>query len=58
MVATINSKSISFNNPPTSADMLDQTGQVFIQKSQLGGGSAMIRGFAANKLLIVIDGVG
>jgi len=57
MVATINSKSISFNNPPTSADMLDQTGQVFMQKSQLGGGSPMIRGFAANKLLLVIDGV-
>jgi hemoglobin/transferrin/lactoferrin receptor protein len=56
-VATINSKGISFNNPPTSADMLSQTGQVFMQKSQLGGGSPMIRGFAANKLLIVVDGV-
>ncbi|MEJ2505457.1 MAG: TonB-dependent receptor plug domain-containing protein [Ignavibacteriaceae bacterium] len=30
---------------------------VFIQKSQLGGGSPMIRGFATNRLLIVVDGV-
>jgi hemoglobin/transferrin/lactoferrin receptor protein len=57
MVTTVNSKSISFNNPPTSADMLGQTGQIFVQKSQLGGGSPMIRGFSANKLLIVVDGV-
>ena len=56
-VVSINSKSIDFNNPPTAADMLDQSGQVFMQKSQLGGGSPMIRGFAANKLLIVVDGV-
>jgi len=56
-VATIDSKSIEFSNPPTSADMLQQSGQVFLQKSQLGGGSPMIRGFAANKLLMVIDGV-
>jgi hemoglobin/transferrin/lactoferrin receptor protein len=56
-VVSINSKSIDFDNPPTTADMLDQSGQVFIQKSQLGGGSPMIRGFAANKLLIVVDGV-
>lgn len=56
-VVSINSKSIEFDNPPTSADMLDQSGQVFMQKSQLGGGSPMIRGFAANKLLIVVDGV-
>ena len=56
-VISINSKSIEFNNPPTTADMLDQSGQVFMQKSQLGGGSPMIRGFAANKLLIVVDGV-
>jgi len=56
-VASINSRGIEFDNPPTSADMLGQTGQVFMQKSQLGGGSPMIRGFAANKLLIVVDGV-
>jgi hemoglobin/transferrin/lactoferrin receptor protein len=56
-VTRISLKTIEFDNPPTSADMLDKTGQVFVQKSQLGGGSPMIRGFAANRLLIVVDGV-
>lgn len=28
-----------------------------MQKSQLGGGSPMIRGFAANRVLIVLDGI-
>jgi len=41
----------------TSADLLTESGQVFIQKSQMGGGSPMIRGFAANRVLIVMDGV-
>ena len=45
------------NNPQTAADLLGQTGTVFIQKSQLGGGSPMIRGFATNRILLVIDGV-
>ena len=41
----------------TSADLLASTGQVFVQKSQLGGGSPMMRGFGANAVLIVVDGV-
>jgi hemoglobin/transferrin/lactoferrin receptor protein len=45
------------NNPQTAADLLAQTGGVFIQKSQLGGGSPMIRGFATNRVMLVIDGV-
>jgi len=45
------------NNPQTAADLLGQSGTVFIQKSQLGGGSPMIRGFATNRVLLVVDGV-
>ena len=30
---------------------------MYIQKSQLGGGSPMIRGFSTNRLLITVDGV-
>ncbi len=45
------------NNPQTAADMLAQSGTVFVQKSQLGGGSPMIRGFATNRVLLVVDGV-
>ena len=44
-------------NPQTAADLLGLAGEVFIQKSQYGGGSPMIRGFAANRLLYSIDGV-
>lgn len=50
-------KQTSFYNPQTTADLLSLSNQVFIQKSQMGGGSPMIRGFAANNVLIVVDGV-
>ena len=56
-IVKINKVDILRNNPQTSADLLGQTGSVFIQKSQLGGGSPMIRGFATNRILLVIDGV-
>ncbi|MHA6279146.1 TonB-dependent receptor plug domain-containing protein [Salinimicrobium sp. CAU 1759] len=56
-VVTINQKDILSSNPQTSADLLESTGQVYVQKSQLGGGSPMIRGFATNRLLITVDGV-
>ncbi|MCB0820087.1 MAG: TonB-dependent receptor [Bacteroidetes bacterium] len=44
-------------NPQTTADLLGSSGEVFIQKSQQGGGSPMIRGFATNRLLYSVDGV-
>lgn len=53
----IKQKDIEFGNQPTSADLMQNTGQVFVQKSQLGGGSPVLRGFEANKVLIVVDGV-
>ncbi len=56
-VLSISPREVAFKNPQTAADMLDATGQVFVQKSQLGGGSPMIRGFAANSVLMMIDGV-
>jgi hemoglobin/transferrin/lactoferrin receptor protein len=48
---------VDLQNPQTAADLLGLSGEVFIQKSQLGGGSPMIRGFATNRILIVVDGV-
>lgn len=48
---------IKNEKPATAADMLQNSGQVMVQKSQGGGGSPMMRGFEANKLLMVIDGV-
>ncbi len=56
-IVKINKYDILRNNPQTSADLLGQSGTVFIQKSQLGGGSPMIRGFATNRVLLVVDGV-
>ena len=53
----VNSKKIAFYNQQTSAELLTHTGSVLVQKSQLGGGSPLIRGFEANKVLIVVDGV-
>lgn len=53
----ISSEEIAFQNPQTSADMLENSGNVFVQKSQSGGGSPVLRGFEANKVLIVVDGV-
>ena len=48
---------IDKNTPQTSADLLEKTGEVYVQKSQLGGGSPMIRGFSANRILLSLDGV-
>ncbi len=56
-IAQISAKDIVLSNPQTAADMLGTTGEVFIQKSQQGGGSPMIRGFSANRLLYSVDGV-
>lgn len=56
-IVSISSSDIELSSPQTSADLLESTGQVFVQKSQLGGGSPMIRGFSTNRLLITVDGV-
>ncbi|MBN1987087.1 MAG: TonB-dependent receptor [Prolixibacteraceae bacterium] len=56
-VATIQPAEVNFENPQTAADLLGISGNVFIQKSQQGGGSPMIRGFATNRLLYSVDGV-
>jgi hemoglobin/transferrin/lactoferrin receptor protein len=56
-IQTIIPQQISLENPQTAADLLNVSGQVFIQKSQQGGGSPMIRGFATNRLLYSVDGV-
>lgn len=56
-VRQLDSKEQLLRAPSTSADWLGSSGEVFIQKSQLGGGSPMIRGFSANRLLYAVDGV-
>ena len=56
-VAVITPKHIAQFQPQTAADLLAISGKVFIQKSQQGGGSPMIRGFATNRLIYSVDGV-
>ena len=56
-VRQLESEWLDLRNPSTTADWLGSSGEVFVQKSQLGGGSPMIRGFSANRLLYSIDGV-
>jgi len=56
-VTSVDPQRITLENPQTAADLLTVSGEVFVQKSQLGGGSPMIRGFATNRVLIAVDGV-
>jgi len=57
MIDVLEPKMIEHSSYQTAADILQETGNVFIQKSQGGGGSPVLRGFEANKILLVIDGV-
>jgi hemoglobin/transferrin/lactoferrin receptor protein len=49
--------SIARFNAQNAGDLLIATGNVFVQKSQQGGSSPVLRGFEASRVLIVIDGV-
>ena len=44
-------------NTENIAELLETKGGISVQKSQFGGGSPNIRGFEANKILLVLDGV-
>ncbi len=56
-IKTLDAKEILHYNPQTTADLVGIEDGVFVQKSQMGGGSPMIRGFSANRVLLVIDGI-
>lgn len=56
-ITLIKQKDLEFMSQSNTADVLQSSGAVLVQKSQLGGGSPIIRGFEANKVQIVIDGV-
>jgi len=43
--------------PQTSADLLANLPGIKVQKTQMGGGSPVIRGMEANRILLVVDGV-
>ena len=43
--------------PGTAADLLEDAGNIVVQKTQGGAGSPVIRGLEANRVLLVIDGI-
>ncbi len=53
----ITKKELEKMNTENLADLLEKKGGISVQKSQFGGGSPNIRGFEANKILLVLDGV-
>ena len=56
-IEVISAKNIVQSNSQNTGDLLMNTGTIFVQKSQQGGSSPIIRGFEASRILIVIDGV-
>ncbi len=50
-------KELKFNSAGNTGDALQNTGMITVQQSQNGGGSPIIRGFEANRIGIVVDGV-
>jgi hemoglobin/transferrin/lactoferrin receptor protein len=55
-VSVIRSKDVLQWNGNTG-DVLQNSGTVFLQKSQQGGGSPVIRGFEASRVLLMVDGI-
>ncbi|MSP84258.1 MAG: TonB-dependent receptor [Flavobacteriaceae bacterium] len=56
-IVTISKKEIEFQNFQNTADLLSNIGTLVVQKSQQGGGSPIIRGFEANRILLLVDGI-
>ncbi|HLF46795.1 MAG TPA: TonB-dependent receptor [Chitinophagaceae bacterium] len=56
-IEVITAKTIAAINAQNIGDLLSSTGNVFIQKSQQGGSSPVLRGFEASRVLLVIDGI-
>jgi hemoglobin/transferrin/lactoferrin receptor protein len=56
-IAIFSIKDIQRTAPQTSADMLAEIPGIKVQKSQAGGGSPVLRGMEANRVLLVVDGV-
>lgn len=56
-IDVITPQTITRSNAQNTGDLLSGTGQVFVQKSQQGGSSPVLRGFEASRVLLVIDGI-
>ncbi|MFN0200094.1 MAG: TonB-dependent receptor plug domain-containing protein [Bacteroidia bacterium] len=56
-ITVIDAKQLEAYNAQNAADLLTQSGEVLVQKSQQGGGSPILRGFEASRVLLLVDGV-
>ena len=56
-IEVVSAQRIALVNAQNTGDLLSGTGNVFVQKSQQGGSSPVIRGFEASRVLLVIDGI-
>jgi len=56
-VVVIRHHEIEQMNAQSTADLIQQSGAAFVQKSQQGGGSPVLRGFEASRVLMVVDGI-
>ena len=56
-VDILNSENLSESTATSAADILLSSGNLLVQKTQGGGGSPILRGMEANRVLLVIDGV-
>lgn len=56
-IDVLSARTIAQTNAQNTGDLLLNTGKIFVQKSQQGGSSPVLRGFEASRILLVIDGV-
>ncbi len=56
-VRSIDSKQLDQQFQANTADALAIDPNVFVQKSQAGGGSPMIRGMSTSRVLVLVDGI-
>lgn len=56
-IDVITARQIAQVNAQNTGDLLINTGTLFVQKSQQGGSSPVIRGFEASRVLLVVDGI-
>jgi len=56
-IGIVNAHQIAQQNPENTATLLREVPGVRVQQSQGGGGSPVLRGFEANRVLLVVDGV-
>lgn len=56
-IESVSQKEIEFQNYQNTADLLANSGNLHVQKSQQGGGSPTIRGFESSRVLLMVDGI-